>query len=70
MAVSVNSRYFYTLPGTLPHYAGTTGLRISPYTHAHPLTQGRVHPLPGAGDPPICSEVMMDSPPGREVVEQ
>ena len=70
MAVSVNSRCFYTLPGTLPHYAGTTGLRMSPYTHAHPFTQDRVHPLPGAGDPPISSEIMMDSAPGREVVEK
>src|SRR5215212_8572505 len=42
-------------------------LGISPHTHAHPLAQGSVHPLPGTVDPPH-SEVMVDGLPGREVV--
>jgi hypothetical protein len=40
---------------------------MSAHTNAHPLAQGRVHPLPGAVDPP-SSEVVMDGLPGREVV--
>src|SRR5215208_3796768 len=37
----------------------STGLRVSPHAHAHPLAQGSVHPLPGAVDAP-SSEVMVD----------
>src|SRR5918994_2245406 len=48
------------------HYA-CTGLGISAHANAHPLTQGRVHPLPGAVDPP-SSEVMMDGLPGRKLM--
>jgi hypothetical protein len=68
----------YSIPSLLSSHAGAldrltiddagTELRIS--LHVHPLARmGRVHPLPGAADPP-SSEVMMDGLPGRRVVRQ
>src|SRR5215203_1374866 len=70
LLASVVAALFSTHPGSLYrlaiHYGGA-GLRVPLETDPDPLTQGRVHPLPG----PIQAElpeVVVDAAPGREIV--